>query len=90
MFYAFKPNPKQLAYDKAKKLFGLDARVKVTGTRPTPLDCKRMSIPQGTYYVECFVNDKCTATAFTKNWRKAYGLLVIELEKAYERSLYSN
>lgn len=86
--YGFKPNPKQQVINKAKRLFGNDAKVDVTGTRPSPLDCKRMSLPQGVYYVECFVNDQCIATANTKNWRKAYGLLVAAVERAYEDALH--
>ena len=86
--YGFKPNPKALAYNKAKSLYGHDAKVEITGTRPSPLDCKRFSIPTGAYHVECFVNGQCIATAHTKNWRKAYNLLVIEIEKTYEASLH--
>ena len=86
--YGFKPNPKQRVYDKAHKLFGREADVNVTGTRPSPLDCKRLSIPAGVYYVECFVNGQMIATAYTKNWRKAYDLLAIELEKVFEEALH--
>lgn len=86
--YGFKPNPKQLVLNKAKRLFGNDASVDVTGTRPSPLDCKRLSIPAGVYYVECIVNGECIATAKARDWRKAYNLLVVELEKAYENALH--
>ena len=86
--YGFKPNPKQLVLNKAKRLFGNDAKVDITGTRPSPLDCKRMSLPQGVYYVECFVNEQLIATAKSRDWRKAYNLLVVELEKAYEEALH--
>lgn len=87
MFYSFKPNPKQAVENKAKKLFGRDAKVKVLGTRPSPLECKNLSIPEGHYYVECFVNGQATGSAHLKDWRKAYVALVAEVEKAYERSL---
>lgn len=83
--YGFKPNPKQLVESKAKRLFGRDAKVKVLGSRPSPLECKSLAIPQGHYYVECFVNGQAAGTAHLKDWRKAYGLLVIEVEKAYEQ-----
>lgn len=86
--YGFKPNPKQLVINKAKRLFGNDAKVEVTGTRPSPLDCKRYGIPAGVYYVECFVNGDHIASAHTKNWRKAYNLLVVEVEKVYENALH--
>lgn len=88
MYYGFKPNPKQLVIDKAKRLFGRDVKVAVTGTRPGATDSKKLGIVAGTYYVECFINDKLVAVASTKNWRKAYSLLAIEVEKAYENSLY--
>lgn len=87
-FYGFKPNPRQLVINKAKNLFGREAKVRVTGTRPSPLDAKQLNIPAGVYYVECFVNGDFIAMAHTKNWRKAYNLLVIEIEKAYESALY--
>lgn len=86
--YGFKPNPKQLVINKAKRLFGEGAKVEVTGTRPSPLDAKRMSLPQGVYYVECFVNEQLIATAHTKNWRKAYNLLTVAVEKAFEDALH--
>lgn len=90
MLYAFKPNPKQLASDKAHKLYGNGAKVEVTGTRLSALDCKKHGIPAGSYYVECRVDGQCIATAHTKDWRKAYKLLVVEIEKAFEKSLYQN
>jgi hypothetical protein len=88
-FYGFKPNPKQQVVDKAGRLFGREANVDVTGARQSPLDCKRMSLPTGSYYVECTVDGKLIATAHSKDWRKAYKLLVIEVEKAYEAALHN-
>lgn len=88
MYYGFKPNPKQLVFNKAKNLFGRDAKVQITGTRPSPLDVKQLDIPKGCYYVECFINGNFIAKANDRNWRKAYNLLVIELEKAYEVTLH--
>ncbi len=89
MYYGFKPNPKQLVVNKASTLFGECGKLKVTitGTRPTSLDCVKYGIPVGSYHVECFVGGKFIASAHTKNWRKAYNLLVVEVEKAYENSL---
>jgi hypothetical protein len=87
-FYSFKANPKQKVVDKAKALFGRDSNVKVIGTRPSPLTCKSLGLPEGTYYVECFVNNKLIANANLKNWRKAYGLLVTAVERAFEETLY--
>lgn len=87
-FYGFKINPKQQVVDKAKSLFGRDSKVKVTGNRPTPLECKSLGLPEGTYHVECFVNDKLIANAHMRNWRKAYGLLRVAVETAFEKTLY--
>ncbi len=86
--YGFKPNPKQLVINKARNLFGRDAKVEVTGTRPSPLDAKQLGIPDGVYYVECFVNGEHIASAHTRNWRKAYNLLTVEVEKVYEAELH--
>ena len=85
--YGFKPNPKQRVEDKARRLYGRDSKVKVTGNRPTPLECKSLGIPDGSYHVECIVNGQSIATAHLRDWRKAYGLLVTEVEKAFESSL---
>lgn len=87
MFYSFKVNPKQRVVDKAKALFGRAARVNVTGKRLSPLECKGLGIPSGSYLVTCQVNGVEIAEANLRDWRKAYGLLVIEVEKAFERSL---
>lgn len=89
MYYSFKPNPKQLVVNKAKNLFGRDAKVNVTGSRPTVEDCTRLGVSSGTYFVECFVNGTSVARADAKNWRKAYGLLVVAVERAYESSLFT-
>ncbi len=86
-YYSFKVNPKQKVVDKAKNLFGRDAKVKVTGKRLSPLECKGLSIPSGSYLVECTVNGKFIADANLRDWRKAYGLLVIAVEKSYEETV---
>jgi hypothetical protein len=88
MYYAFKPNPKQLVTNKAHSLWGRSAKVEVNGTRPNPAECTRLGIPVGCYYVECHVNGSIHGRASSKDWRKAYNLLVIELEKFFENSLH--
>ncbi len=88
MYYAFKTNPKQLVVDKAKNLFGKQIKVNVSGRRPDIAECKDMFVPVGTYFVICTVDSKQIATANAKNWRTAYKLLVIEVEKAFEKSLF--
>lgn len=86
--YGFKPNPKQLVVNKAKSLFGRDAKVVVTGTRLKADAAKELSLPNDSYFVQCHINGELRGTAHTKNWRKAYNLLVIEIEKAFEASLH--
>jgi len=88
-FYSFKPNPKQLAFEKAKRLFGNDAKVLIEGERPSPLACRSFGIPTGVYHVSCDVNEQHVASAHAKDWRKAYKLLVIEIEKAFEKRLHN-
>ena len=88
-FYSFKPNPKQRVIDKAKNLFGRGSKVNVTGFRSASgANHNGVVIPRGAYVVECFLNDKSIAIAHSKNWRKAYGLLVIEVEKVFEDLLH--
>lgn len=86
-FYGFKANPKRLVEDKAHRLFGRDAKVAVTGARPAPPEAKRLNVPVGHYLVDVCIDGQFIAAAHARDWRKAYGLLVIEVEKAYEASL---
>ena len=85
----FKPNPKQLVVNKAKTLFGGNVKIDITGTRMSPLECKQLEIPVGSYYVECFLDKKLIAVAQHGNWRKAYNLLTIEVEKYFELELHA-
>jgi len=41
----------------------------------------------GHYLVDVCIDGQFIAAAHARDWRKAYGLLVIEVEKAYEASL---
>jgi hypothetical protein len=77
MSFSFKPNPKQQVINKASRLFGKTSKIEVTGSRTTPQS----------YHVECNVNGQFLASANHKNWRKAYNLLVIEVERAYENKV---
>ena len=90
MYYAFKPNPKQLVVNKAVALYGRDKKVDVSGRRPTPPECKTLEIPVGSYYVQCSLGGEVIASTHTKDWRKAYNLLVVEVEKAFEKSLWQD
>lgn len=79
----FKPNPKAQAEHKFIELFGSGHDYSVTGNRLTPAACKSQGFPTGTYYVEFFVNDKLLASAHHRDWRTAYRLLQVEIEKVY-------
>jgi len=85
--YGWKLNPKAQVVAKAQRLFGKACKVTVVGSRPSPLDCKRFGLPQGTYLVEVSIDGTRTGQAHHRNWRKAYSLLVIEVEKMFELEL---
>lgn len=87
--YLFKPNPKQKVIDKIKHLFGKDAKIDLTGLRMDHKN-KQQNTQIGHYYVECYVNDQKIASSSSKDWRKAYDLLAIELEKVFEEELYKS
>jgi len=89
MYYGFKPNPKQLVTNKARALFGDAAKIVVNGARVTPALAKEKPALGGTYYVECVVDGKLVASTSNKDWRKAYKLLVVAVETAYEASLHN-
>ena len=72
----FKANPRQLVIDKAISLFGKDAKVRVIGKRGE----------RGVYNIDCYMNDLQTH-AQHRDWRKAYKLLAIEVEKLFTRNL---
>lgn len=87
-FYGFKENPRQRVITKAKKLFGKDAKVVVTGTRYTPEQCKSAGYKVGSYVVSAVVTDPsgkdfCSVTSNMINWRKAYDVLAEDLEKVF-------
>jgi outer membrane usher protein FimD/PapC len=86
MAFAFKLNPKQAVEQKARSLFGRDAKVKIMGCRPTPQQAADLSVPSGTYYVEVLVNGNFVGSAYHFNWRKAYPLLNDEMQKYFDKS----
>lgn len=74
-FYGFKQNPKQMVESKAKKKFGRDVKVTVTGYRVTAEIAQNTGLDVGQYLVACLVNDQIVGTANNKDWRKAYSIL---------------
>lgn len=83
----FKTNPKQLVERVARNLYGLSAKVKVSGHRPTPLECKAENVKPGHYVTTITVDGKHIAQATDRNWRYAYVQLRVNLEKEFEKSL---
>lgn len=83
----FKTNPKQLVVNKCHQLYGKQVKVLVQGRRPTHSECHESHVPTGTYAVGVSVNGMPIAAAHHHNWRRAYKLLTIEVEKTYEATL---
>jgi hypothetical protein len=71
-YYGFKPNPKQLVINKAMSVFGREAKIKVTGARLTPIECKVSTLPDDSYHVECIVDGQVVGQSNSRNWRNAY------------------
>lgn len=86
----FKPNPKAQVENKYAELFGGDDAMEVRGGRLSPAQCRARGIPcgsrDGTYYVELYVGDRLRCAASHRDWRRAYKLLKIEVEKLYTES----
>ena len=81
--YAFKLNPKQAVEQKVRALWGKEVKCRITGNRPTLLECKATGQMQGHYYVEANVCGQLMASAHHRNWRMAYKMLLPELEKTF-------
>ena len=83
----FKPDHKKQVSLKFIELFGKDHKVTVVGGRVSPEDCKRQGIRcttrDGIYFTELFIDGHQVATAGHSDWRKAYKLLKLEVEKLY-------
>lgn len=75
----FKANPKAQVTDKFRELFGYDRKIEVSGAR-VPL---REGSRYDTYETQLFVEGICVAMARNYDWRRAYKLLKIEVEKLY-------
>jgi hypothetical protein len=79
----FKLNPKAQVVLKFQELFGRGIKPTVTGERLSPLACKAHGFPTDSYWTELRVGPKVLATARHRDWRKAYKLLALEVEKLY-------
>jgi meiotically up-regulated gene 157 (Mug157) protein len=80
----FKPNVKAQVENKAKVFYGRNAKIIVSGRRPSSDECKKLFIPEGNYFVELFINEKHIASCTARDWRIAYKRLKLALEKNYE------
>jgi len=83
----FKPNPKAQVTLKFVELFGKEYKPVVKGERLTAVECKSHGYPRDTYVTELFVDGQTIATARSIDWRKAYKLLKLEVEKLYADGL---
>jgi len=79
----FKPNVKKQVEIKFNSLFGKEKKPIVNGHRMDPKDAKNRNWPGDTYYVELAVDDTVLCTARSRDWRKAYKILSLEVEKMY-------
>ena len=83
----FKPDPKKQVVLKFRELFGEEYLVDVIGKRISSDDCRRIglrcSTRDGMYLTSAIVNGNQIATASDRDWRKAYKLLKLELEKLF-------
>jgi hypothetical protein len=83
----FKPNPKAQVTLKFVELFGKEYKPTVKGARLTAVECKSHGYPRDTYLTEIVVDGQTIATGRSIDWRKAYKLLKLEVEKLYADGL---
>ena len=83
----FKPNPKAQVELKFRELFGKTGKLQIVGSRLSPAECKaggfRCTTRDGLYVVELFVDGQQLAQASHRDWRSAYKLLKLEVEKLF-------
>lgn len=75
----FGPNPKKQVELKFRELFGKAHKVEVQGVRVTAVDGRRVD----SFMSQIIVDEAMVATASHRDWRKAYKLLKLEVEKLY-------
>lgn len=83
----FKPDPKKQVSIKFVELFGKEPNHVVCGRRMTHSQCEDSGLPQGSYVAEIVVDDTVVATATSVDWRRAYKLLALEVEKLHTEGL---
>ena len=84
----FKPDPKKQVVLKFVELFGSDTDPTVVGTRLSPELCRAHGFPRDTFYAQLMIGDEVLATAHSHDWRRAYKLLKLEVEKLYSECGY--
>jgi hypothetical protein len=83
------PTPKERVEKKARDLWGSDVKVELTHERVKgDKRAGELHLPNGVYYVECFIDGKRVAKAWHLKWNRAYTALLPDLERAFERELY--
>jgi hypothetical protein len=77
-----KVSPKQAVANKVREFFGDGRTVEVHGWRPKgPFG--------GHFYTEARFGDQTIARAHHRDWRAAYKLLILEVEKLYADCKYN-
>lgn len=85
--FGFKPNPKAQVSLKFAELFGKEFRPEVRGGRITQAKARELGYYCGTrdglFLAELLLEGEVIAAATHPDWRKAYKLLKLEVEKLY-------
>lgn len=81
----FKPNPKAQVVLKFQELFGRATKPIVKGERVRLYTARATGLPEGVYLATLTVAGYHgeLARAYSRDWRKAYKLLKLEVEKLY-------
>lgn len=83
----FRTNPKQLVERLARNLYGLKARVRVTGGRADAqllAEDKSVVHERGDYVTRLFVDGEQKFIGVDRNWRRAYDSIVAELKTLHD------
>jgi asparagine N-glycosylation enzyme membrane subunit Stt3 len=75
--------PKERVIRKFEELFDNKHEIDVIGHRFNGLEAKQANVPRGRFVTQLFVDGKSIASSGHSDWRKAYRLLEIEVEKLF-------
>ena len=84
----FKPDVKKQVVLKYRELFGKDApEPEVTGGRMDPETARRNGWPSDTYLTRLIVEGTVVAQGRSRDWRKAYKLLKLDVERLFSEGV---